>query len=75
MSPRHFARAFAAEIGCTPARHVARARVAVAHELMQRTRWTNERVAHEAGFGSVDAMRRAMQREPRAAAQPLRHAD
>lgn len=65
MSPRHFARAFAAEIGCTPARHVAQARVAAAQELMRRTRWTQERVAHEAGFGSVDAMRRALQRARR----------
>lgn len=60
MSPRHFARAFAAEIGCTPARHVTQARVAAAQELMQRTRWTQERVARESGFGSVDSMRRAL---------------
>lgn len=71
MSPRHFARAFASEIGSTPARHVARARVAAAHELMRRTRWTQERIAHEAGFGSVDAMRRALMRE-RPGAPPTR---
>lgn len=62
MSPRHFARAFAAQIGCTPARHVMRVRVEAAQALMRRTRWTQERIARESGFGSVDAMRRALDR-------------
>lgn len=62
MSPRHFARAFAAEAGCTPARYVERARVADAAGLLLRTRWTHERIAERSGFGSVDAMQRAFAR-------------
>lgn len=62
MSPRHFARAFAAEIGCTPARYVEHARVAAAAELLRRTRWTQDRIAERSGFGSVDALQRAFGR-------------
>lgn len=63
MSPRHFARAFAAEAGCTPARFVERARVAAAAELLRRTGWPQERVAEASGFGSVDALQRAFARQ------------
>lgn len=59
MSPRHFSRAFAAEIGCTPARYVEQVRVAAATQLMRRTRWTQERIASRSGFRSVDALQRA----------------
>jgi transcriptional regulator GlxA family with amidase domain len=62
MSPRHFARAFAAEIGCTPARYVEQARVAAAAALLRRTHWTQERIAGRSGFGSVDALQRAFVR-------------
>ncbi|HLS85799.1 MAG TPA: DJ-1/PfpI family protein [Burkholderiales bacterium] len=62
MSPRHFARAFAAETGCTPARFVEQARVAAAAQLLRRTRWTQERIAERSGFGSVDALQRAFAR-------------
>jgi AraC-like DNA-binding protein len=62
MSPRHFARAFAAETGCTPARFVERQRVTAAAELLLRTRWTQERIADRSGFGSVDALQRAFVR-------------
>lgn len=62
MSPRHFARAFAAETGTTPARFVERARVAAAAELLRRTRWPQERVAARSGFRSVDALQRAFAR-------------
>jgi len=62
MSPRHFARAFAAETGSTPARFVERARTAAAAALLRRTRWTLERIAERSGFRSVDALQRAFAR-------------
>ncbi len=43
MSPRNFARAFAAEAGCTPARFVEQARVTAAAQLLRRTGWTQEK--------------------------------
>jgi transcriptional regulator GlxA family with amidase domain len=63
MSPRNFARAFAAEAGCTPARFVEQTRVAAAAQLLRRTRWTQERIAGRSGFGSVDALQRAFVRQ------------
>jgi len=62
MSPRHFARAFSAETGCTPARFVERTRVSTAAWLLRQTRWTQDRIAHRSGFGSVDALQRAFAR-------------
>lgn len=63
MSPRHFARAFAAETGCTPARFVERARVAAAAQFLIQTRWTQDRIASRSGFRSVDALQRAFARQ------------
>ncbi len=63
MSPRHFARAFAGQTGCTPARFVEQARVAAAMQLLRRTRWTQERIASRSGFRSVDALQRAFARQ------------
>lgn len=63
MSLRHFARVFAAETGCTPARFVERARVATAAQLLRRTRWTQDRIATRSGFRSVDALQRAFARQ------------
>lgn len=63
MSPRHFARAFVAETGHTPARFVEHARVAAAAELLRRTRWPQERIAGRSGFRSVDALQRAFVRQ------------
>jgi transcriptional regulator GlxA family with amidase domain len=63
MSPRHFARSFNAEAGCTPARFVERTRVAAAAQLLRRTRWTQDRIARDSGFGSVDALQRAFARQ------------
>lgn len=63
MSPRHFARAFVAEIGCTPARFVEQARVAAAAQLLVQTQWTQDRIAARSGFRSVDALQRAFARQ------------
>jgi transcriptional regulator GlxA family with amidase domain len=62
MSPRNFARAFAAETGCTPARFVEQTRVAMAASLLRQTRWTQDKIAHCSGFRSVDALQRAFTR-------------
>lgn len=62
MSPRNFARAFAAEVGVTPAVFVERARVEVARRLLETTRADVEEVAARAGFGRVETMRRSFQR-------------
>ena len=50
MSPRNFARAFAAETGCTPARFVEQVRVAAAAQLLRQTRWPQDRIASRSGF-------------------------
>jgi transcriptional regulator GlxA family with amidase domain len=63
MSPRHFARAFVAETGCTPARFVESARVSAAAQLLRDTQWTQEMVASRSGFRSVDALQRAFARK------------
>jgi len=62
MSPRNFARAFAAEVGVTPAAFVERARVEVARRLLETTRDAIEVVAEHAGFGRVETLRRSFQR-------------
>jgi transcriptional regulator GlxA family with amidase domain len=63
MSPRNFARAFAAETGCTPARFVEQVRVAAAAQLLRQTRWPQDRIASRSGFRSVDALQRAFARQ------------
>jgi len=62
MSPRHFARAFAAETGLTPARSVGRLRVEVARERVEAGAEPIEAVAQSAGFGDPERMRRAFVR-------------
>ncbi|CAN7201074.1 DJ-1/PfpI family protein [Acidovorax delafieldii] len=61
MSPRNFARAFAAQAHCTPARFVAQVRAQHAAALLRQTDWPQEKIAARSGFGSVDTMIRAMQ--------------
>jgi transcriptional regulator GlxA family with amidase domain len=62
MSPRHFARVFAREMGVTPARYVERARVEVARRRLEESGLGVEGVAAESGFGSAETMRRAFLR-------------
>lgn len=64
MSERHFARVFAQEKGITPARYVERLRVSVARPMLEGKRLSMKHVAATTGFGSVDALRRALQRHP-----------
>lgn len=62
MSPRHFARAFAAETGTTPAKAVERLRLEAARLRVETTREPIDRVAEAAGFGDPERMRRAFLR-------------
>jgi transcriptional regulator GlxA family with amidase domain len=62
MSPRHFARVFAADKGVTPARFVEQIRVEAARALLEATAHVPKDVAMRAGFGSSDSMRRSFVR-------------
>lgn len=59
MSPRNFARLFAAETGVTPAKAVERLRVEAARALLDSQPLQVEDVALETGFGDAERMRRA----------------
>ena len=62
MSPRNFARVFAAEVGVTPARFVERARVEAARRRLEESERGVEEVAAQCGFGSAESMRCAFVR-------------
>lgn len=62
MSPRHFARTFAREVGATPARFVERLRVECARRRLEEGAEGVEAVAGAVGFGSAESMRRAFLR-------------
>jgi transcriptional regulator GlxA family with amidase domain len=59
MSPRHFARAFRAETGITPARYVERVRLEAARQRLEDTTDSVAAIAGACGFGAVETMRRA----------------
>jgi transcriptional regulator GlxA family with amidase domain len=60
LSPRHFARVFAKEMGVTPARFVHELRVSVAQAMLESDGATPKHVAALTGFTSADTMRRSM---------------
>jgi transcriptional regulator GlxA family with amidase domain len=62
MSPRHFARAFRAETGITPARHVERVRLEAARRRLEDTSEPVAAIAAGCGFGTAETMRRAFLR-------------
>jgi len=74
MSPRHFARAFAAETGATPAKAVERLRLEAARLRVETTREPIDRVAEAVGFGDPERMRRAFLRAFGLPPQALRRA-
>jgi transcriptional regulator GlxA family with amidase domain len=74
MSPRHFARAFAAETGATPAKAVERLRLEVARAAVEAGHAPLERVAEQVGFGDPGRMRRAFLRAFGQPPQALRRA-
>jgi transcriptional regulator GlxA family with amidase domain len=65
MSPRHFARVFAAESGITPARYVEELRVEAARRLLETTARSVDDIASVCGFGTSETMRRAFVRSVR----------
>jgi transcriptional regulator GlxA family with amidase domain len=62
MSPRHFARAFQAETGVTPARHVERVRLEAARRRLEDTTEPVVAIAAACGFGTAETMRRVFLR-------------
>jgi transcriptional regulator GlxA family with amidase domain len=79
MSPRHFARAFTAEMGVTPAKAVERLRLEAAREWIERSSSPIEGIAEHTGFGDPERMRRAFLRAfgqpPQALRRHARHGD
>jgi transcriptional regulator GlxA family with amidase domain len=74
MSPRNFARAFAAEVGTTPAKAVERLRLEAARTAVETGSEPIDRVAETAGFGDPERMRRAFLRAFGQPPQALRRA-
>jgi transcriptional regulator GlxA family with amidase domain len=74
MSPRNFARLFAAETATTPAKAVERLRVEAARALLDSQPLQVEDVALETGFGDAERMRRAFVRAFGQPPQALRRA-
>ncbi len=74
MSPRNFARAFAAETGTTPAKAVERLRLEAARAEVESGRTPIDRVAEQVGFGDPERMRRAFLRAFGQPPQALRRA-
>jgi transcriptional regulator GlxA family with amidase domain len=62
LSPRQFARAFAAEVGMPPGRYVDRVRLETARRRMEDTADGVEETARFCGYGTPEAMRRAFVR-------------
>ncbi|MFD7590435.1 GlxA family transcriptional regulator [Kitasatospora sp. NPDC059811] len=62
LSPRHFARAFATEVGVTPGRYVDGVRLEAARRLLEDTADGIEEIARSCGYGTPEAMRRAFVR-------------
>ncbi len=63
MSERTFARAFAAEVGMTPARYIELVRLDRAKLLLETTKWPLARIADRSGLGSVATLARAFRRQ------------
>jgi transcriptional regulator GlxA family with amidase domain len=74
MSPRHFARAFRAETGMTPAKLIERLRLEAARERVESSAEPIEGIAVHTGFGDPERMRRAFIRTFGQPPQALRRA-
>jgi transcriptional regulator GlxA family with amidase domain len=59
LSPRQFARAFAAETGVPPGKYVQRTRLEAARRQLEDTATSVEQTARACGYGTPEAMRRA----------------
>jgi transcriptional regulator GlxA family with amidase domain len=65
MSPRNFARVFAASVGDTPARWIEGVRVEAARRALEDTEDGVEAIAARSGLGSAETLRRAFLRRVR----------
>jgi transcriptional regulator GlxA family with amidase domain len=74
MSPRHFARAFTAETGTTPAKAVERFRLDAARTAVEQSDASFEQIAESTGFRDPGRMRRAFLRGLGLPPQALRRA-
>jgi len=74
MSPRHFARAFRAETGVTPAKAIERLRIEAARARIEAGDEPIDRIARDVGFGDAERMRRASLRAFGQPPQALRRA-
>ena len=74
MSPRHFTRVFAKEMGITPSKAVEKLRVEVAREKLDSSGEPVECIAQEVGFSDPERMRRAFIRTFGHPPQSLRRA-
>lgn len=72
MSPRNFARIFLKDTGMTPARFVEQIRVEAARRRVEESEGSLEKIAHDCGFRSLQAMRRAFARVLRVAPSEYR---
>jgi transcriptional regulator GlxA family with amidase domain len=63
MSPRTFARIYAAKMGTTPARMVEKIRVEAVRRILEETDMPIKRVASVCGFGQEERLRRAFARQ------------
>lgn len=59
MSARHFARAFTADTGVTPAKAIERLRLEAARERVEHRDEPLDQIASKTGFGDADRMRKA----------------
>jgi transcriptional regulator GlxA family with amidase domain len=62
MSPRHFARVFAQEVGTPPARYVEKSRVETVRHCLEANETDLKTLAAKCGFGNADGLRRAFVR-------------
>ncbi|WP_190127653.1 GlxA family transcriptional regulator [Streptomyces mashuensis] len=62
LSPRHFARAFQAEVGTTPGRYVDQVRLEAARRMLEDGTRGIEEISRACGYGTPEAMRRAFLR-------------
>jgi transcriptional regulator GlxA family with amidase domain len=74
MSPRHFARAFAAEVGLTPAKAVEKLRLDAARAELEAGAARMDQIATKTGFHDPERMRRAFIRAYGQPPQALRRA-
>ncbi|MEM8994806.1 MAG: helix-turn-helix transcriptional regulator, partial [Acidobacteriota bacterium] len=62
LSPRQFARVFAAELGMPPARYVAQVRIEEAKRQLESTESSLAQIARACGFSSAEAFSRVFNR-------------